>query len=186
MDLTQENFDRLLAWLHPSDREEAGKIYLKIRSGLLNRFASHGCPVPDKLADITIDRVAKKLPEIIDGWVGDPERYFHRVAYYVLLEYWAKEPDEVELPEELPPDEEDDDESLELDLDCLEECMKSIPPWKRELIKEYYCGEGPKIPRRKAMAERLGIELPALRVWVLRIKQTLRSCIEKCLEVPPN
>jgi DNA-directed RNA polymerase specialized sigma24 family protein len=186
MDLTPESFDRLLAWLHPSDREEAGKIYLTIRSGLVKKFASHGCPIPGRLADITVDRVAKKLPEIIDGWEGDPERYFHRVAYYILLEYWAKQHDEVELPDELPMDEEDEDETLEPNLDCLEECMKSIPTGKQELIKEYYCGEGPKIPRRKAMAERLGIELPALRVMVLRIKQSLKSCIEKCLELQPS
>lgn len=184
MDLTPKSFDLLLTWLHPSDRDEAAKIYLKIHSGLVKKFASHGVTVPDRLADITVDRVAKKLPEIIENWEGDPERYFHRVAYYVLLEHWAKLLDEVEVPDDLPASEEEEDENIEPNLDCLEECMKSIPIKKQELIKEYYCGEGPKIPRRKAMAERLGMELPALRVVVLRIKQSLKGCIEKCLEVP--
>ena len=184
MDLTHESLERLLTWLHLPDRDEAGKIYLKIHSGLVKKFASHGCQGPDKLADITVDRVAKKLPEIIENWVGEPERYFHRVAYYVLLEYWARQVDEVEVPDDLVIDEEEEDESLEPNLDCLEECMKSISTKKQELIMEYYCGEGPKIPRRKAMAERLKMELPALRVVVLRIKQSLKGCIEKCLELP--
>src|SRR5215510_15531311 len=55
MELTQESFDLLLSWLHPVP-DEAGKIYVKIRAGLVRHFVRHGVPVPEELADITIDR----------------------------------------------------------------------------------------------------------------------------------
>src|ERR687883_865457 len=69
--LTQESFDRLLAWLDP-DREQAGKKYEEVRSRLVRGFSSHGCPVPEDLADEAINRVAKLLPEIEKTYVGEP------------------------------------------------------------------------------------------------------------------
>jgi hypothetical protein len=95
--LTQESFDRLLAWLAPN-REQAGKKYEEVRSRLVRGFTSHGCPVPEDLADETINRVAKKLPEIEETYVGDPVRYFYRVAHYVHLEYLKKESVVTPLP----------------------------------------------------------------------------------------
>jgi DNA-directed RNA polymerase specialized sigma24 family protein len=178
MDLTQESFDRLLSWLHP-DREEAGKAYVKIRSGLIKKFASHGCPLPDKLADETIDRVARKLPEIADTYIGERERYFYRVAYYVLLESYAKNLNETELTEDLNSTEKED---VETEFYCLEKCMDGLPSQKQYLIRNYYSGEkGTKIRRRKELALTFNVELPALRVQALRIRQDLKGCIQDCL-----
>lgn len=179
MDLTQESFDRLLTWLHP-DPEEAGKTYVKIRSGLIKKFASHGCSLPDKLADDTIDRVASKLPAIADTYVGDPERYFYRVAYYVLLESFAKNPNETELTSDLYSA---DREDVEAEFYCLEKCMNDLSSQKQYLIRNYYRGDkGTKIRRRKELALTFNLELPALRVKALRIRQDLKGCIEDCLQ----
>ena len=49
-------------------------------------FVSKGFSDAEDLADETINRVAKKLPEIQDTYVGEPARYFHGVARYILRE----------------------------------------------------------------------------------------------------
>lgn len=183
MDLTQESLDLLLTWLHP-DREEAGKKYVKIRAGLIKSFSSHGRRFPDKLADITVDRVAKRLPEIIETYTGEREPYFHRVAYYVLLESIAKDPNEEELPDDLPivDGDEREREQAERLSHCLEQCMKGLPHQKNYLIRNYYSGEkGIKIKRRKELALSLNLGIPALRVNALRIRHDLRGCIINCL-----
>lgn len=186
MDLTQQNFDLLLSWLHP-DREEAGCEYVKIRSGLIKNFASHGCKLPDRLADITIDRVARKLPEIIENYEGKREPYFHRVAYYVLLEYYAHDRTEVEISDELQLVAPDEDEDVERVFHCLDKCMKCLTDQKHYVIENYYQGDkGEKIRRRKELALSRNVELPALRVIALRIRQDLRSCIMDCLQRQSN
>lgn len=178
MDLTQESFDRLLCWLHP-DPEEAGKMYVKIRSGLIKKFTSHGCSLPDKLADDTIDRVAGKIPEIADTYVGDRERYFFRVAYYVLLESFAKKPNEMELTDDLYSMENED---VEAEFYCLEKCLDGLSSQKQYLIRNYYCGDKRiKIRRRKELAQTFDVKPAALRVQALRIRQDLKTCIQDCL-----
>ena len=181
MDLNQESFDRLLHWLHPN-AEEAGRSYVKIRSNLIKKFSSHGCSQPDKLADITIDRVAKKLAEIAETYKGDREPYFHRVGYYVLLESFPKHVDEVELPDDLPLPAPEEEESVEPVFACLEKCIEHLPPRKQYLIRNYYRGDkGTKIRQRKELASTYNLELSALRIQALRIRQDLRSCIVECL-----
>jgi hypothetical protein len=182
MDLTQESFDRLLSWLH-SDPGEAGKIYVKIRSDLSRHFSSQGCLAADKHADITIDRVAKKLPEVIETYVGDPEPYFYGVAYYVLKECFAKHTNEVELTDDLSLRTHDDDDDVELEFECLEKCIEGLTPQKQYLIRNYYRGDKKtKIRRRTELASTFSLELPVLRVQALRIRQDLRSCIINCLQ----
>src|SRR5258708_33167860 len=124
--LTQERFDQLLAWLN-RDRDEAGRIYENIRSVLIVRFRSHHCSIPDKLADETIDRVARKLGEMVHPYVGDPLPYFYRVAYYVLLEYTRKEGAFEELPENLDAPAIVKDTDTEPEYECLDECMAILP-----------------------------------------------------------
>ena len=184
MELTQESFDLLLFWLHPVP-DEAGKIYLKIRAGLVRNFAAHGCSVPDELADITFDRVAQKLPTIIDTYVGEREPYIHRVAFYVLREYRAKLVEIVELDPDQKGTEPDEDDDKELRSFCVNKCMRLLPAWKKNLIEKYYHGsKGTKIRNRKELAASLNIELAALRVKALRIRQALKKCAKNCLANP--
>ncbi len=182
MDLTQDSFDRLLIWLHP-DMEEAGKISVKIRSDITRKFSSHGASLPEKWADVTIDRVAQKLVEIAETYKGEREPYFHRVAYYVLLESFAKHVDEVELTDDLPLVAPDDIENVELEYTCLEKCIEGLSAQKQNLIRNYYQGDkGVKIRRRQELASTFELELPALRIKALRIRQDLKGCIIQCLQ----
>lgn len=185
MDLTRENFTRLLGWLDPNP-EIASQAYVQIKADLTRKFSSQSCTLPDRLADITMDRVASKLtPEVIDNWEGDKKRYFYRVAYYIVLESRVKQVDEVEVPTDLVAEEVDIDEEIdsERELDCLDRCIEKLAEKKRELIRKYYIGaRAIKIENRKKLAKKLNLTLPQLRVQALRIRKGLKSCIEECLE----
>lgn len=173
--LTQEAFDSLLAWLC-TDREQAGKKYEEIRRRLIKIFVCRGCTVAEELADETINRVAKKVPEIKDSYVGDPAHYFYGVAHKVHLEFVRKK------TAPLPPTPPAYSDEIEQEYDCLERCMEQLPQTSRELVLHYYQEEKrAKIEHRKRLAQRLGIELNALRIRAYRIRMGLQDCVRECL-----
>lgn len=183
--LTPESFERLLLWLHP-DREEAGRKYEEIRSVLIKRFRQLRCPDPEELANATIDRVAGKLSEVIDTYIGDPEPYFYSTAYYIHREHLRKPIMQslanLDFRAPTPASSEELSEKELLD-QCLRECLDRFDKDIRQTILEYYRGDRRvKINARKALAKRLGIELPALRLRAQRIRSALKKCILECLQ----
>jgi len=84
--LKQEDFERLLRWLD-SDPDRAGELYEKIRWRLIAILASRACRIPEELADETIDRVAGRVADICDSYIGDKEIYFLGVMNNVHHEY---------------------------------------------------------------------------------------------------
>jgi DNA-directed RNA polymerase specialized sigma24 family protein len=53
----------------------------------------------------------------------------------------------------------------------------------RDMVLEYYRGRRQvKIQARKALAERMGISLAALRLRTQRARSTLKKCILECME----
>ena len=175
-DLTQEAFDHLLAWLNP-EREQAGRKYEEIRRRLIKIFTCRGCLTPEDLADDTINRVARKVPEIAPSYVGDPAIYFLGVAHNVCLEHFRRKPEP-----EPPPQPEESERKEQLD-ECLERCMERLTAKNRQLILEYYREEEhSKIDHRKELARRLGIALNALRIQACRIRASLQECVFECLK----
>jgi DNA-directed RNA polymerase specialized sigma24 family protein len=176
-EINQEQFDRLLRWLDP-DREKAGAKYEWIRKRLIKIFVSRGSNTPEELADKTINRVARKLPEIQASYVGDPAHYFCGVAGNIFLESLRKDRMKaVKPPEPSPPDEES-----EQDLACLERCVEKLPQSDRNLVIAYYQLEKhAKIDHRKRLAEELGLGMNALRIRACRIRASLMKCTEDCL-----
>jgi DNA-directed RNA polymerase specialized sigma24 family protein len=173
--LTKEAFDALLAWLDPN-REVAGQKYEDIRRRLVKIFSCRGCAEPEDLADETINRVTGKLPSVETDFVGDPSRYFYGVANKVHLEYRRRKP----APETPPPA--SYDEGIEKEFECLERCMQKLTEENRKLVIEYYQDERQaKIDHRKALAERLGIAINALRIRAFRIRASLQECVTNCL-----
>jgi|ERR1044071_7827688 DNA-directed RNA polymerase specialized sigma24 family protein len=85
--LTQEAFDKLLAWLNP-DRDAAGQKYEAIRSKLIKYFLSKGSIEPEDLTDETINRVAQNIDEIAGKYEGTPEAYFLAVARKVCMVWY--------------------------------------------------------------------------------------------------
>lgn len=172
--LEQEVFDRLLSWLD-HDRERAGAVYEKIRWRLITILATRGCDVPEELADEIIDRVARRVADIQESYVGDKLLYFLGVANNVHHEY-LKRP---AMP--VPPSNEPD-EDVEQTHDCLESCMNKLNDDSKQLIIRYYTEDKQvKIELRKQIADELGVSINTLRLRALRIREKLQVCIEKCL-----
>lgn len=165
-------FDRMLLWLNP-DREKAAQKYEAIRRRLIEIFSSRRFPDAGRLADDTIDRVILKVPQVEDGWVGDPAYYFLAVAKRVILE--ASKP---ARPVAVPPPESDPEE-LEREDSCLERCLSLLPKDDRELILEYVSGNK---QQRQEQARKLGITGNALRIRVYQIKKIIRPCVRDCLK----
>ena len=174
--LAQEDFDRLLGWLD-EDRDQAALTYERIRRRLITIFAARGCSVPEELADETIDRVARRVLEIADSYTGDKARYFFGVANNVHHEY-LKRPalsEQYETVEAAP-----DQERIH---GCLEHCLRRLAEADRAMILSYFGHEkGAKVDLHKQMAGDLGITINTLRLRILRTKQKLGPCIERCLE----
>jgi DNA-directed RNA polymerase specialized sigma24 family protein len=173
--LTQESFDALLNWLDPR-RDEAGVKYENIRLRLIKIFTCRGCLEPEDLADETINRVSKKLPDIQGSYEGDPTRYFYGVANKVHMEYVRRKPPPV------PPVTENSEE-IEKEYECLEKCMERLKPEHRGLVQDYYHDEKrTRIDHRKKLADQLGIALNALRIRAHRIRLSLYECVQDCVQ----
>jgi DNA-directed RNA polymerase specialized sigma24 family protein len=183
--LTPEALNLLLSWLHP-DRDQAGLKYQEIREKMIKRFMHLGCPEPEELANRTMDRVARKLPKIIDTYEGEREPYFYSVAYFIYREYLRELLRESLVTLRIRDQETTSIEELvekELLDSCLKHCLDKLDPESREMILEYYRGRRQvKIKARKALAERLGITLPALRLRAQRVRSGLRKCMLDCME----
>ena len=171
----KSDFDLMLSWLD-RDRELAANKYELIRSKLTRLFVSRGCFAPDELADETIERVTRKIREILPGYQGEPTRYFYGVARNVFLEYTRKPPT-CELPNKLSFLETDSEEA-ELRDRCLGRCLRRLNPEQSDFIIEYYKKQGSeKVLHRKKLAEKLGISQRALRVRAFRIRAELQDCM---------
>lgn len=174
--ITQESFDDLLAWLD-TDREVAGRKYEVIRVGLVRIFVSQGFNDAEDLADLTINRVIDRLPDIRADYVGEPARYFHGVARNVIRESRRrKEVATDKIPENLshiayPSDK----------YECLVECLKLLSAEKRDLILDYHLYEGrDKIEHHRRMARELELTEGALRTRAHHIRVNLEKCVSDC------
>ena len=179
-----ESFEEILAWLNP-DREVAGAMYVQLCDDLTKLFMWGRCADPEGLTDEVFDRVARKVHEVRQGYVGDPRLYFLAVANNLIKENFRKikthaSLTEIDLARQLTTESEKDDADIH---DCLDECLQKLSSDQRELIMEYYAKEKQaKIDYRAELAERFGISVETLRVRVFRIRGSLEECIERCLK----
>jgi DNA-directed RNA polymerase specialized sigma24 family protein len=182
--LTPEDFDRLLNWLDSNPTQAALK-YEKTRVRLITFFAGGGCGCDaERLADEAFDRVGRKLRagQVSESFEGDKVFYFLGFARNIRYEYY-KTPQLDELPPQVViPDVDKNNSDTEEELECLDECIDKLPKEKRWLIIEYYLFEGAaKIEHHQKLAQKLGIDVKALRLRVHRIKAQLKPCIEECV-----
>jgi len=176
-ELGQQDFDRLLSWLD-RDRERAGILYERIRWRLVTILASRGCTLAEELADETIDRVARRIADIEQIYVGDKAIYFLGVMNNVHHEY-LRRPSPTRLI-----DTSVDVATRETIHACLDNCLETLAPYSRQLIERYYAADKKaKIDLRKVIARELGIRPATLRLRALRIREKLQSCIERCMSL---
>jgi len=179
--LTKDGFDRLLANLDP-DRDVAATQYERLRAKLISYFDWRDCPAPEDHADEAINRLIRKLSDGED--FRDIGTYVLGIARMMLLEI-ARTREKERMAFERPTAPEPiDDESPETGqrVSCLEKCLTALPDRSRQMIVEYYQGDGPtKIKRRRELAERFGLELNALRIRTCRLRVKLEQCMGRCL-----
>jgi DNA-directed RNA polymerase specialized sigma24 family protein len=183
--LTENTFASLLEWLD-RDRDTAGQKYEIIRLRLIKIFTCRGCSVPEELADATVDRVATKVGQLVQTYVGEPALYFYNVAEKIYLEYARKARVYSPLPHNLA--EADQPTAIALAEDCFGHCMEALPERSRELILAYYRYERSgrdKLDQRKALAEQLAIADNALWIRVHRIRLALKKCMKNCMQGAP-
>lgn len=178
-----EDFNLFLRWLD-QDMDKAARRYEDMRRNLITILTRRGCHRAEELADETFNRVMRRLPEMIDTYVGEPYRYIVVVARNLHLEYVK----EIERQEPLPEHDhttlsaEQSDNSKEEEASCLDKCLKQLSSQQRKLVVDYYLGDKrAKIDHRKTMADEMGIGLNALRIRAHRIRATLEECLKQCL-----
>src|SRR5262245_37389330 len=132
---TPEAFEKLLAWLDP-DGDEAARKYQRIHSRLISIFSSHGCSDPATLADETIDRVISKIDWLVEHYEGEPIKFFHGVARFVLLEdLKTRVTDNTPVEQNKIVNERNDDEDRP-EYECLDRCMAKLPAGNQSLVLE--------------------------------------------------
>jgi len=179
--LTRQRFDKFLLRLDP-DRDTAGRKYEVLRSKLISYFDWRNCPFPEDHADEALTRVIRKIEAGEE--LRDPSTYVFGIARMLLLEIARTREKERVALNLLPDTQSVDTESDEAQkrINCLRQCLAALPEKSRELITEYYEGEGPaKINRRKELAAHLGMQLNALRIRACRLREKLEECMGRCL-----
>lgn len=183
--LTQEEFDRLLAWLN-ADPEEAGRRYEDIRQSLIKLFTWRGCTDAEDLADEVFNRAAARLNEPGMNYVGDPAHYCYGIAKNLFHECRRRMKAQASVDEVArlaAPAPEVTEGDSEAEHKCLELCVGRLDAKSRELIFAYYALEKrDKIEGRKALAQRFGISINNLRVRLYRTRAGLEKCIRECTE----
>jgi len=189
--LSPHAFDKLLAWLDQHSNSE-GRKYVEMRRRLVTYFDRKNCPMPDDLADETLNRVARRLEEEGDIKSEAPAKYCYTVARFVFMEHLrqAKKTDALidDLRRQPPPSQNPGSEAdvgkeiKEKMLNCLEQCAGELEPANRELIVRYYVGTGRiKIENRRVLAKELGVTLNALSIRACRIRDRLEDCVRQCV-----
>ena len=186
--LDQSNFNRALKILGQGDPARGTREYLSVHQELETAFRTWGFTDQEdltKLADETMDRVAQKLPQ---QWKegDDPTFFIFRVARFVRLEQYRKrrylEPEE--KIEKLGPEPVDQSSEQKEHLhQALDGCLDELAEGERELILDYYQGEGgTKIDLRKKLATKFNSDsINALRIKAFRLRQRIENCLEKKL-----
>jgi DNA-directed RNA polymerase specialized sigma24 family protein len=179
---TPQSFEKLLA-AFDADLEGAGKIYEQVRLKLLRYFERNGVADADLRADVTLDRVMRRVDEgeIIENIMP----FIFKVATFVRMESWKDEKQLRKAEDEIKKTTEVTHNPVVIQNPrgfCLDRCLNNLPVETRTLMLDYYSEEGSaKIRLRKQMAKRLDIEMNALRIRAHRIRISLESCVKNCI-----
>lgn len=191
-EVTPEAFEKLLAWLD-EDIEAAAEKYEKVRAKLIKLFKWRNCVPEEEYADITINRVTRRIYENAPVDVTDPYLYFHGTALNVIREYWRGQlkhkhtgVDELDRggptakhAEQLT--DEKAEEAAEANRhSCMRDCLLELPEENRKFIVAYHNGENKK-EIRKTLADKLKVPINVLRIRACRIRESLQKCVTGCM-----
>jgi hypothetical protein len=185
--LTPTAFHSLLSWLDQG-RKSDGQTYLEMRRRLVAYFDRKNCRAPDDLADETMNRVARKLEELVTIETETPAKYCYVMARFVFLEELRARTKDQRLHAEIrqensAAEDQGNREIQERRMDCLRQCAAKLDSASRDLILRYYIGaEKVKIDNRRALARALAITTNALSIRACRIREKLELCVRECVD----
>ena len=184
---SNSRFDILLTWLNPN-REKAWEKYHAIQETLFKIFTWRGCRDAEDLALEVINRVEQKMPDLIEGYEGDPARYFYGVAKNVAHESHREDAIFSEFQEDDAAAIQglfaNDDKQCEDDerQQYLRHCLAQLSEGDRNIVLSYYgYDQKTKLADRKQLANERGVTMNALWIRVSRIRSSLAACIKECL-----
>jgi len=188
--LTPPAFERLLDWLDEGESSD-GRRYLEMRRRLVAYFDRKNCSSADELTDETLNRVARRLEEEGTTESDTPAaRYCYIVARFVFMEYLRGAQKDRGLSDDLRRQPygnivagsklDNEKETQEKLLNCLEHCTSKLDSLNRNLILQYYTGkERVKIESRRVLAASLGISMNALSIRACRIRDKIEGCVRQ-------
>lgn len=179
--LTAESFSKLLVRLD-QDPEQAGEKYEELRRKLIRFFEWRGAPFPEDHTDETLNRLTKRIDEGVA--IKSLSSYSLEIARLVFLEALKGNDFKKGSLDEINVAANSGDETRETEarLTCLDECLSTLTQNNRELIVEYYRdAKRDRIERRRALAERLGLNREALANRAQRLRDKLEQCVKRCL-----
>ena len=172
-------FDALLERLQSEGSE--GLAYETLRRRLIQFYRLHVPAEADDLADVVLDRLARKLHEGAE--VASVPLYALGIARMVLHEARARGARRraAEADPTLVPDRDDDQDTAaatETVLAALSMCLHAAGSAARALILAYYGADGAeRIAVRQRLAAERRISLNALRNRALRLREMLEDCV---------
>ena len=182
--LTEESLSALLEALAPTE-PQAVERYQRLHERLVFFFMRHRAIHPEDLADIAINRLARKLAD--GDSIDNVEAYALGVARMVQCEDQAGSLRHQRIVTEwtrneslsAPTSHEDEDK-----LDIMEEHFSALPQSSQEMLSSYHLGRGTaRIQRRQQLANDLGISIGTLRKRVFDLQAQLRLRFEKGREL---
>jgi RNA polymerase sigma factor (sigma-70 family) len=187
--LTPAQFDGLLRRLD-GQPERASEKYETIRWKLVRFFQWSSCGAAEDLADITLNRVARKLAMEQEA-IRDIEGFTWGVAKKIRNEAQKKDVKTISLQSMENQDALSDagawTESLhqkiqrQKELRCLHQCLQRLHEEDRMLFLAYRVDKGRYMESRKNLAKRFGITQGTMRVRIIRTREKLEQCLDRCL-----
>ena len=174
--LSPAAFEGLLSAL-ADNRDAAAVAYAELRQRIAGLFRWWGAADPDGLADLTLDRAARRLQEGASVERGEFGAYVRGVARMVFYET-ARQPAPLSLDRDPIAEV---DTTAEAALSCLDGCLGSLSSDDRQLVLRYYEGSNP-IAVRQQLARALNISPTALRLRTHRIRLRLEACVTSCVQ----
>lgn len=173
-------FDALLRRLRADGAD--GIAYEALRARLIRFFRMHVPAEADELADVSLDRLARKIHEGTE--VASVPLYTLGIARMVLHETHARgarrRAAEVDPTLQADAEESGDGAETEAALTALSGCLDAAGVEARTLMLAYYGADGgARIAMRQKLAGERGISLNALRNRALRLRDMLEECVRK-------
>jgi DNA-directed RNA polymerase specialized sigma24 family protein len=177
--LTEQSLAKFLSLLD-DDPERAGEQYEILRRKLVRFFEWRGSTTSEELADETLNRLARKIDE--GEAIRNLSAYIGGMARLVWLEALKEQERARAAFEELRASSQYPSPTDSQRIECFELCLESLPTESSALILDYYRAEkSDKIKLRKQLAEKMGMQINALRIRAHRIRVPLEKCVADCL-----